>query len=107
LANANLCMSNIACTYVSGLNERYVMHTYVSSLCTRAKLTTTERETERERDRDRQTTIKHRGLYHTFFLLNKAAWKKQDLSFQSSVWVQIKNIVFNFDIVLKSVVGMQ
>jgi hypothetical protein len=24
-----------------------------------------------------------------------------------SIWVQIKNIVFNFDIVLKSVVGRQ
>ena len=64
--------------------------------------THTERETERETD-----DIKHRGSYHTFFLLKGAVWKKQDHSLQSSIWVQIKNIVFNFDIVLKSVVGMQ
>ena len=70
---------------------------------------TTERETERERERDRETTIKHRGLYCTFFLLNWVVWKKQDHSLQSPVWVKNKSIVliFKFDIVLKSVVGMQ
>jgi hypothetical protein len=48
-------------------------------------------------------------LYHTFFLLNGAVWKMQDHSLQCSIWVNIENIVFNitFDIVLKSIVGMQ
>jgi hypothetical protein len=51
LANANLCMIVNACTYVSGLrNERYVMRTYVSIFCMRAKLTTPDRDRERERD---------------------------------------------------------
>jgi hypothetical protein len=61
-----------------------------------------------ERQRDREM-IKHRGLYRTFFLLNGATWKKQNHSLQWSVLVENKNIVvmFNFDIVLKSVVGMQ
>ena len=36
-----------------------------------------------------------------------AVWKKQDHSLQYSILVQIKNRVFNFDIVLKSVIGMQ
>ena len=67
-----------------------------------------QRIREREKERERET-IKHRGLYRTFFLLKGAAWKKQDHSLQSSFLVQITNIalMFNFDIVLKSVVGMQ
>ena len=46
-------------------------------------------------------------MYHTFFLLKETVCKKQDHSLQCSIWVQIKNILFNFDIVLKSVVSMQ
>ena len=75
-------------TYILGLtNGKYVMRTYICSLHLKAKLSKTERETD---------GIKHRELYHTFFLLNGAVWKKQDHSLQSSVWVQIKNISFYF-----------
>jgi hypothetical protein len=54
-------------------------------------------------------TIKHRGLHQTFFLLKGTAWKKQDYSLQSSILVQIRNrvLMLIFDIILKSVVGMQ
>ena len=100
MANANLCMFVYACTYVLGFTEWYVMCTYVAYVQVQNWQHQRERQTERE-------TIKHRGLYCTFFLLKETVCKKQDHSLQCSIWVQIKNIVFNFDIVLKSVVGMQ
>ena len=51
MANANLCMFVYARTHESGFrNERYVIHTYVSNLHTRAKLKMTERQRDRERD---------------------------------------------------------
>jgi len=64
---------------------------------------------DNDKERERETTIKHSGSYCTLFLLKGAVWKKQDHSLQSSILVQIKNIVllFNFDTVLKSVVGIQ
>ena len=62
MANANLCMFVNACTYVLGLNERYVMHTYVAYVQDQNWQQQTERDTQRERQ-----TIKHRGSYHTFF----------------------------------------
>jgi hypothetical protein len=76
-------------TYVLLLNEKYVMHMYVCSLCWRAKLMENkdreQRQTEnKERERERDD-IKHRGSYHTFFLLKGAVWKKQDHSSQSSI----------------------
>ena len=44
-----------------------------------------EREREREREGEGDMTIRHRGLYRTFFsFLNKAVCKKQDHSLQSS-----------------------
>ena len=94
MANANLCLFDYACTYVSGLrNERFIIHTYVAYVQEQNWQQHTERETERERDRqrERQTTIKHRGGTVPFFS-NRAVWKKQDHSLQSSVWVKIKNI---------------
>jgi hypothetical protein len=68
-----------------------------------------DRERERETERERERRIKHRGSYRTFFLLKETVWKKQDHSLQCSILVKIKNIVliFNFDIVLKSAVGMK
>jgi hypothetical protein len=75
----------------------------------RAKLMKTDRQTERqtERQTDRQTdNNKAQGLYHTLFF-KEAVCKKQDHSLQCSIWVQIKNIPFNFDVVLKNVLGMQ
>ena len=103
MANANLCMFVNACTYVLGLNERYVRHMYIAYVWEESW----QQYTNRERDTQKETEIKHRGLYHTFCLLNGVTWKKQDHSLQSSVWVQIKNTVFNFDIGSKSVVGIQ
>ena len=51
MANANLCMFVYARTHESGFrNERYVIHTYVSNLHTRAKLKMTERQRDRERE---------------------------------------------------------
>ena len=68
MANAYLCMFVNARKYVSGLtNEKSIMPMSVRSLRTRAKLMTPERQRERERDRETETTIKHRGLYCTFF----------------------------------------
>ena len=58
-------------------------------------------DNDRERERDKAQEIK------PYFFLKGAVCKKQDHSLQSSIWGQIENIVFNFDIVLKSVVGMQ
>ena len=55
MANANLCTFVYARTYVSGLNERYIICTYVRSIHRRTKLTMTERETEGERQRERET----------------------------------------------------
>ena len=68
-----------------------------------------ERETVRQKIRERQMTVKLRGWHSTFFLLKGAVWKMQDHSLQSSILVKIENIflMFNFDIVLRSVVGMQ
>ena len=68
-----------------------------------------QRQRERQKDREREMTIKHRGWHSTFFLLKGAVWKMQDHSLQSSILVKIENIflMFNFDIVLRSVVGMQ
>ena len=109
MANANLHMYVNAHTYILGLNERYVMHTKVAYVQEQHWQQQRQREGERQRERERETTIKHRGLYGTFVLWKGTAWKKQDHSLQSSILVKIKNIVlmFNFDIVLKSVVGMQ
>ena len=79
-----------------------ICNVYICSLHTRGKLTTPKKETEKDKNNKAQGIIPH-----LFSFKNKAVCKKQDHSFQSSIWVQIKNIVFNFDIVLKSVVGMQ
>ena len=84
------------------MNEKCVMHTYVCSLRLKAKLTMNP-----DREIDRETDDKAQGIVLFLFSFKGAVWKKQDHSFQSSVWVQIENIPFNFDIVLKSVVGMQ
>ena len=101
-ANANLWMFVYVCMCALGLtNDKYVLHMYVCGLHWRAKLTKTERQ------RDREITIKHRGSYCAFFLWKGSAWKRQDHSLQSCVCVQIKTVSFNFDIVSKSVLGMQ
>jgi hypothetical protein len=52
--------------------------------------------------------IKHRGLCHTFFLSKETVKKKQDHRFQNPFLVKIINIdlLFIFDIVMKSVVAM-
>ena len=47
------------------------------------------RQRQRERDRDRERDDKAQGIVPYFFLLNKAVWKKQDHSFQSSILVKI------------------
>ena len=98
MANANLFTQAYVHTYVLWLNEKCVMRTYVCSLRLKAKLTMNP---------DRETDDKAQGIVLFLFSFKGAVWKKQDHSFQSSVWVQIENIPFNFDIVLKSVVGMQ
>jgi hypothetical protein len=104
----NLCMFVNAHTCILGLNERYIMCTYVAYVQEQNWQQPRVRQTDRERERETENwTIKHRGMYHTFFVLNGTVWKKQDHSLQCSIWVQIENIVFNFDIALKSVVGMQ
>ena len=89
-----------ACKYALGLNERYIMCTYVAYIQEQHW----QQQTEREMDDKAQGIVPY-----LFFLLNKAIWKKQDHSLQNSIWVKIKNIILilNFDIVLKSVVGMQ
>ena len=94
MANTNLCMFVNACMYVLG--ERYVMCTYVAYVWKQNwQRQTAEREKDRERERERERDgIKHRGLYHTFFLLKETVWKKQDHSLQSSIWVQIRNVSF-------------
>jgi hypothetical protein len=98
-------MFDNACMYVLGLNERYVM-----CMCVAYPWKESWQHTKRQRDRqrERRMTIKHRGLFCSF-LSKGAVWKKQDHSLQSFVWVQIKkfNLIFNFDMVLKRVVGMQ
>ena len=106
MANVTLFMFVYAHTYILGLmNEKCIMCTYVAYIW---KQNWQRIQTQRDKDRERQANnIKHRGLHHTFFLLNGAVWKKQDYSLQCSVWVETKNIYFNFDIVLKSVLGMQ
>ena len=95
-----------ACTYVLGLrNERYIMCMYVHSLHMRAKLTKTKRESDRETER--QTTINHRGLYHTLFSFKCGSLEEAISQLPKFCLSKIKYIAFNFDIVLKSVVGMQ
>ena len=102
MASANVFMFVYAHMYVSGLrNERYIMCTYIAYIQEQNWQRRRDRQTEWERDKAQGT------VPHLFFLLNGAACKKQDHSFQSSVWVQIKITVFNVDIVLKSAVGMQ
>ena len=44
-------------TYALGLNEKYIIHLYVCSLHTRAKLTKTDRETERQRNSNKAQGI--------------------------------------------------
>jgi hypothetical protein len=73
-------------------------------IASKSKIDNNSKDTQREQNR---WTIKCSRLYHTFFVLKGAGWKKQDHSLQCSVWVQNKNMSFNFDTVLKSVVGMQ
>ena len=46
MATANLCMFVYACTYVLGLNERYVMCMYVAYIQEQHW----QRQTDRERD---------------------------------------------------------
>ena len=75
-------------TYVLGLNERYVMHTYVAYVWEQNWQQQTEREREREMD------YKAQGIIPYLFILKGAVWKKQHHSLQSSIWVQVKNIVF-------------
>ena len=72
---------------------------YVRSLRTRAKLTTPERE--RERDNNKAQGI----VPHLFFKWGSLEKSRSQLA--KFFLKKIKNIYFNFDIVLKSVVGMQ
>ena len=68
---------------------------------------TTERERERNRETERQTTIKHIGSYHTFFLSKEQFVKSKITASKVLFEYKLKLLLFNFDIVLKSVVGMQ
>ena len=87
-------------TYVLGFNKRYVIRTYVAYVWEQNWQHQTDRQTDTERDKDTERerereTIKHRGLYRTFFLLIGAVWKKQDHSLESSILVQVENIVLS------------
>ena len=126
MANANLCMFVYARTYVLGLNERCVMHTYVAYVGEQNWQRKTDRyiythtEREREREKERYANSVHPqtpyGLYfstitwdHTVpvFFQRGQFGKKQDHSLQRSFWVKTKMVLLDFDIVLKSVVGIQ
>jgi hypothetical protein len=73
----------------------------------RTKLMMTDRDGDRETERQRDRQNKVQGVVLYLFLLKQTVWKKQDHILQSSILVQTENIMFNFDIVLKSDVGMQ
>ena len=69
-----------------------------------SKIDDDSRETERQRERERDDN-KAQGIVPYLFLII-AVCTKQEHSLQSYVWVQIKNIIYNFDRVLKSFLGM-
>ena len=78
---------------------------YVRSLRLRAKLMTPDRETDTHTERERQLQKAQGIVPHLFFKWGSLEKSRSQLA--KFFLNKIKNMYFNFDIVLKSVVGMQ